>query len=217
MPATPADFARFFDDSFAAAPLMAILRGYSPERTVDLATRAWDLGVTQVEVPLQDPDAVPSLEAAITAGAQRNLSVGAGTITTPEQVHIARKAGAAYTVAPGYDEDVLDESLDVGLPHLPGVSTPTEVSKLQRRDIHWVKAFPASHLGPSWIRAVRAPFPSLRIVATGGVDAENAASLLHAGARVVALGSALIDPTQLDRVTALISKNPADSEEPSTP
>lgn len=214
MSATPADFTRFFDTSFAAVPLMAILRGYSPERTVELATRAWGLGVTQVEVPLQDPGAVPSLEAAVSVGARRNLGVGAGTVTTPEHVRIAQKAGAAYTVAPGYDEDVLDLSCDIALPHLPGVSTPTEVGKAQRRDLHWVKAFPAAHLGPSWIRAVRAPFPKLRIVATGGIDAGNAASFLQAGARVVALGSALTDPTQLDRVTALISNNPADSEEP---
>ncbi|MER5996010.1 bifunctional 4-hydroxy-2-oxoglutarate aldolase/2-dehydro-3-deoxy-phosphogluconate aldolase [Streptomyces viridosporus] len=212
MSATPAGFTRFFDDAFAAVPLMAILRGYSPERTVELANRAWDLGVTQVEVPIQDPGAVPSLEAAVASGARRNLGVGAGTVTTPEQVHIAREAGAAFTVAPGYDDDVIEESLDVGIPHLPGVCTPSETGRAQRRGLRWVKAFPASHLGPSWVRAVRAPFPELRIVATGGVDAENAASFLQAGARVVALGSALEDPTQLDRVAALIPRNRAGSE-----
>lgn len=210
MSATPAEFTHHFDRSFATVPLMAILRGHSPARTVELATRAWDLGVTQVEVPIQDPGAVPSLEAAVAAGARRNRTVGAGTVTSPERVLVARQAGAAFTVAPGYDEDVIEASLDTGLPHLPGVSTPSEVSRAQRRGLHWVKAFPASHLGPSWITAVRAPFPEVRIVATGGVDAANAASFLRAGARVVALGSALADPTHLDRVAALLTEHPAD-------
>ncbi|MFD5185066.1 bifunctional 4-hydroxy-2-oxoglutarate aldolase/2-dehydro-3-deoxy-phosphogluconate aldolase [Streptomyces sp. NPDC058372] len=201
---TPADFTRFFDDAFATVPLMAILRGHPPESTVELATRAWDLGVTQVEVPLQDPAAVPSLKAAVAAGARRGLGVGAGTVSTPELVHVAHDAGAAFTVAPGYDEDVLDTCLQAGLPHLPGISTPTEAGRAQRRGLHWVKVFPASSLGPSWIHAVRAPFPGLRIVATGGLDAQNAAAFLEAGARVVALGSALADPAQLHRLVTLI-------------
>ncbi|SCD94283.1 MULTISPECIES: bifunctional 4-hydroxy-2-oxoglutarate aldolase/2-dehydro-3-deoxy-phosphogluconate aldolase [unclassified Streptomyces] len=210
MSATPADVTRFFDGCFATVPVMAILRGHPPERTVELAEKAWDLGVTQVEVPLQDPDALPSLRAAVAAGSRRGMGVGAGTVTTPERLHLARDAGAAFTVAPGYDEDVLDESLATGIPHLPGVSTPSEAGRARRRGLHWVKAFPASHLGPAWVRAVRAPFPDLRIVATGGVDAENAGSFLHAGARVVALGAALADPSQLDRVTALLARDGAD-------
>ncbi|GAA2983885.1 MULTISPECIES: bifunctional 4-hydroxy-2-oxoglutarate aldolase/2-dehydro-3-deoxy-phosphogluconate aldolase [Streptomyces] len=209
MPATPADVTRFFDGCFATVQVMAILRGHPPERTVELAERAWDLGVTQVEVPLQDPDALPSLRAAVAAGARRGLGVGAGTVTTPERLRLAEEAGAAFTVAPGYDEDVLDASLAAGIPHLPGVSTPSEAGRARRRGLHWVKAFPASHLGPAWVQAVRAPFPELRIVATGGVDAENAASFLRAGARVVALGTALADPTQLDRVAPLIARTDA--------
>ncbi|MFA3877746.1 bifunctional 4-hydroxy-2-oxoglutarate aldolase/2-dehydro-3-deoxy-phosphogluconate aldolase [Streptomyces sp. MMCC 100] len=209
MPCEPADFTRFFDESFAAGPVMAILRGYPPKRTVELATRAWDLGITQIEVPLQDPDAVPSLQAAVAASTQRGLCVGAGTVTTAGLVRLAREAGAAYTVAPGFDDDVLDASLAAGLPHLPGVATPTEVHRAERSGLHWVKAFPAAHLGPDWIRAVLAPFPRLRIVATGGVDAGNAASFLRAGARGVAIGSALEDSSQLDRVAALLAESAA--------
>lgn len=205
MPSSPTDFNQFFDDAFAAVPIMAILRGYSPHSTVELANRAWDLGITQVEVPIQDPGAVPSLEAAIASGAQRGHGVGAGTVITPEQVQLAQEAGATFTVSPGYDDDVIDESLRTGLPHLPGVSTPSEIGKANRRGLNWVKAFPASHLGPSWIRAVRAPFPRLRIVVTGGVDADNAADFRRAGARVTALGSALADPNQLDNVMTLLA------------
>jgi Entner-Doudoroff aldolase len=207
VPTSPTDFNQFFDEAFADTPVMAILRGYSPSRTVELANRAWDLGITQVEVPIQEPDAIPSLTAAIASAAERGLGVGAGTVVTPEQVHIAHTEGATFTVSPGYDRDVVEESHLVGLPHLPGVSTPSEIGQAQRRGLNWVKAFPASHLGPSWMSAVRAPFPQLRIVVTGGVDADNAASFLHAGARVAALGSALADPTQLEKVLTLLPAN----------
>ena len=74
------DFGAWFDAAFAATPVMAILRGHDPARTVELSTRAWDLGIEHVEVPIQTPDAVPSLRAAIAAGAERGKGVGAGTV-----------------------------------------------------------------------------------------------------------------------------------------
>jgi Entner-Doudoroff aldolase len=205
MPASPHQFTKFFDITFKDAPVMVILRGYSPQRTVELATRAWDIGITNVEVPIQEAAAVPSLRAAVLSAAERGLQVGAGTIITREQVRTAASVGAAYTVSPGYDESVIEESLAVNIPHLPGVSTPSEIAQAQNRGLHWVKAFPASHLGPSWIRTMRGPFPELRMVATGGVDAANAESFLKAGVRVAALGSALADPNQLDAIKGLLN------------
>lgn len=69
----------------------------------------------------------------------------------------------------------------------------------------WVKAFPAAWLGPSWFRHIRGPFPQVRFVATGGIDASNAAQFLSAGVRVVAVGSDLDDETQLDHLADLSS------------
>ncbi|WP_235940056.1 bifunctional 4-hydroxy-2-oxoglutarate aldolase/2-dehydro-3-deoxy-phosphogluconate aldolase [Occultella kanbiaonis] len=204
---TPAvhPFTAYFDTAYATVPVMAILRGYSPERTVELCTRAWDLGLTQVEVPIQTPDAVPSLEAAVAAARERGAEVGAGTVTTPEQVDLAHRVGAVFTVAPGFDPDVIARSVELAVPHVPGVSTPSEIQQAAKLGLTWVKAFPASVLGPAWIKAVLAPFPGVRIVATGGINAANAAEYLDAGARVVSLGSALEDPSQLDRVAALLT------------
>lgn len=194
----------FFDDAFAGVPVMAILRGYSPDRTVQLAARAWDLGLTQVEVPIQSPDAVPALRAALAAGLARGMGVGAGTVTTTEQVYLAAELGCSFTVAPGIDPEVLTASAAAGLPHLPGVSSPSEIQIAAKHGLRWVKAFPASVLGPDWIRAVAAPFPQVQIVATGGINASNAATYLQAGAAVVSLGSALEDQTQLDQITSLL-------------
>ncbi|MBG6105024.1 bifunctional 4-hydroxy-2-oxoglutarate aldolase/2-dehydro-3-deoxy-phosphogluconate aldolase [Micromonospora sp. NBC_00330] len=192
-----------FDHIFGGARVMAILRGLPVAETVRLAERAWDLGIDVVEVPVATADAVPALRAAVEAGAERDRIVGAGTVLDVEQVAAAADAGARFTVAPGLDLAVADAAAARGLPHLPGVATPTEAQQALRHGLTWLKAFPAISLGPAWFKAVAGPLPQLRFVATGGLDAGNAGAFLQAGVRVVAVGSALSDPTQLDALAKL--------------
>ncbi len=186
------------DDVIGDCRIMAILRGMPVSETVALANRAWDLGIRLVEVPVQTPDAVPSLRAAVAAGLERGHAVGAGTVISVEQVHEVADSGAAFTVAPGFDPAVAAASAGVGLPHLPGVATPSEIQQALRHGLTWLKAFPATVLGTGWFTAIRAPFPQVKLVATGGVDARTARAYLDAGARVVAVGSALSDPEQVE-------------------
>lgn len=206
----PTDFGAWFDANFAATPVMAILRGHDPARTVELSTLAWDLGIEHVEVPIQTPDAVPSLRAAIAAGAERGKGVGAGTVIDADQLRTAAEAGVTFTVAPGLDPAIVAAGREAGIPHLPGVATPSEVQRALSLGLTWVKAFPATVLGTAWFRAVAAPFPGVRLVATGGVDAETAPDYLAAGARVVAVGAALEDPAQLPRLAALVRERTRD-------
>ncbi|MCG5442078.1 bifunctional 4-hydroxy-2-oxoglutarate aldolase/2-dehydro-3-deoxy-phosphogluconate aldolase [Micromonospora sp. NIE79] len=197
-----------FDHIFGGARVMAILRGLPVAETVRLAERAWDLGIDVVEVPVATADAVPALRAAVEAGAERDRIVGAGTVLDVEQVAAAADAGARFTVAPGLDLAVADAAAARGLPHLPGVATPTEAQQALRHGLTWLKAFPAISLGPAWFKAVAGPLPQLRFVATGGLDASNAEAFLQAGVRVVAVGSALSDPTQLDALAKLTRPTP---------
>lgn len=199
----------WFDESFGRSPVMAILRGYSPERTVELASRAWDLGIDCVEVPVQDEAGFAALAAAVDAGAARGKRVGAGTVIDLERVRRAAALGAAFTVAPGMRAHVAAASTAAGMPHLPGVATGTDVQIALELGIDVVKAFPASVLGAEWIAAMRGPFPTVRFVATGGVHARNATQFLEAGAAVVAVGSALDDPEQLPLLAALTDRAPA--------
>lgn len=194
----------WFDNAFEQCPVMAILRGFNPEKTVELSETAWDLGITSVEVPIETPAAIDSLAAAVAAGRKRGHQVGAGTVVSIEQVRQAEANGAAFTVAPGFDPAVAQASIDAGLPHLPGVATPTEIQRARHMGFDWVKAFPATALGTAWFKAMPGPFPGLKIVATGGMNAANAAEYLQAGASVVAVGSALEDPGQLDRLATLV-------------
>lgn len=195
----------YFDDLFRTQPLMCILRGAGPEETVAQAQRVWDLGVTALEVPVEVPEQMASLAAAVSAGRERGLAVGAGTVRIAEQIDDVRKAGAAFTVAPGYDPEVAARSLTVGLPHLPGVATPTEIQAALRDGYQWLKVFPARALGPAWFRAIRGPFPRIKLVATGGIDLGNARDFLTAGADAVAVGSALSDPAQVARLPDLLN------------
>jgi 2-dehydro-3-deoxyphosphogluconate aldolase / (4S)-4-hydroxy-2-oxoglutarate aldolase len=194
-----------FDVIFTGS-IMAILRGLPPEETVRLSRVAWDLGIEAVEVPIGRPEQVEALAAAVEAGRAEGKLVGAGTVITTGQVDAAFKAGAAYTVAPGLDLDVLRASETVGMPHLPGVATATELQTAWRAGCTWVKAFPATALGTTWFRDIRGPFPDVRLVATGGITAETAGGFLTAGASVAAVGSALSDPAQLPALAALLQR-----------
>jgi len=193
----------WFTDAFKAKPLMAILRGFSRDRTLELAQAAWSLGIESVEIPIQTSAAVETLQAVVAAAQAHGHFVGAGTVTSIERVQQAADVGAAFTVAPGFDRDVARASRDAGLAHLTGAASASEIQAAQRFGATWVKAFPASVLGTGWFEAMRGPFPQVRFVATGGMNARNAAEYLDAGASVVAVGSALGDPAQLELLSGL--------------
>jgi 2-dehydro-3-deoxyphosphogluconate aldolase/(4S)-4-hydroxy-2-oxoglutarate aldolase len=180
---------------------MVILRALGPQQTVERAEAAWAAGVPLIEVTIGTPDDVPSLRAAVEAGRERGLGVVAGTVVTPEAVRVAAAAGAVFTVAPGLDPDVVAASAEVGLPHVPGVATPSEVHRAVQLGCRWLKAFPAVSLGPQWFSAIRGPFPQVRFVATGGLNPVNAGAFLDAGAAAVGLGSAGDDPAALAEFT----------------
>jgi 2-dehydro-3-deoxyphosphogluconate aldolase/(4S)-4-hydroxy-2-oxoglutarate aldolase len=198
----------FFEERFADQCLMAVLRGMAPAETVELCRHAWKAGVELVEVTLQSEDALPSLEAALAAAAGEGRLVGAGTVTSAELAERAAEAGATFTVAPGLDPEVAAASLEVGLPHLPGVATPSEIQSARKLGFSWMKAFPAAQLTPGWFKAMLGPFPGARFVATGGVEAANAQAFLGAGARAVGVGSALADPTQVELLGGLRRSRP---------
>lgn len=198
--------ADWFAKEFAGTRVMAILRGLGAERSLVLATRAWEAGIRVLELPVQSAADLDALAVVAAAAAERDLRVGAGTVLDPGQVPSIREAGAAYTVSPGTDDDVIRASLDAGLPTLPGVASASEIQRCRRFGLTWLKAFPAETLGPRWVRAMHGPFPEAVFVATGGVSSANAEALLSAGTRVVAFGSALENPAELAHMSHLAAR-----------
>jgi 2-dehydro-3-deoxyphosphogluconate aldolase/(4S)-4-hydroxy-2-oxoglutarate aldolase len=179
----------WFDDDFFRVPVIAVLRGLTPADAVRSATRAWDAGVQHVEVTIETPEAIPALAAVASAAAERGVAVGAGTIVRIEQLDAASSANASFTVSPGLDEGIIRESIRRGIPHLPGVATASEILRAKAFGLSWLKAFPASVLGPDWIKAMTGPFPDVHFIATGGMRAATALTYLNAGVSVVGLSS----------------------------
>lgn len=195
-----------FADIFAGNSLMAIFRGMGAERSLELAERAWSLGIGVVELPIQTDADLEALAVVAAAGRAAGRVVGAGTVVSTRHVELAASAGAAFTVSPGFDPLVSRVSAEAGLPPLQGVATASEIQAAMALGLTWLKAFPASVLGAEWFSAMTGPFPDARFVATGGMDASNAREFLDRGVRSVAVGSALEDPAQLSALAELIAK-----------
>jgi 2-dehydro-3-deoxyphosphogluconate aldolase/(4S)-4-hydroxy-2-oxoglutarate aldolase len=150
-------------------------------------------GIGAFELTLDQPEdvAVAALEAAATHVARRGLplAVGAGTILSVPAARRAMTAGASFLVAPHLDPDVLAWAVGRGVPMLPGAATPTEVLAAWRGGAAAVKVFPASALGPAFVRELRGPFPDIPLQPTGGITVENAGEYIRAGAIAVGMGS----------------------------
>jgi 2-dehydro-3-deoxyphosphogluconate aldolase / (4S)-4-hydroxy-2-oxoglutarate aldolase len=148
-------------------------------------------GLRAVEVSLAQAEAT----AAIAEAADELAGVafvGAGTIRTIADATAAVAAGAQFLVGPGLDEAVAAWASERDLLYVPGALTPTEVEAAARWS-RLVKLFPAGRFGPGYVRDLRAPFPDVPLVPTGGVDLDNARPFLDAGAAAVALGSSLVN------------------------
>ena len=182
------------------ARVVAILRGTPAERAIEIADRVWDTGLGIVEVPLQDRASAAVLELLVKRGRARGELVGAGTITTVARLEEALALGAEFTVAPGTHPAVIAASHAQRVPHVPGVATASDIQTAIDLGCHYLKAFPAVLLGPTWFRQMAGPFPDVTFVATGGVTGDNAATFFDAGVRAVGIGTAIADPTELEQV-----------------
>lgn len=176
----------YFEDRLKELPIIALLRGHTPDTAVALAEEAWSHGVKLVEVTLQDQAGYAALEA-VSASAPDGFAVGAGTTTHAGQVDMAWRAGARFCIAPGLDERTVSAAGQVSMPFLPGVATATEVQTAQNCGLRMSKAFPAELLTPAWISSMAGPFPDMKFIATGGVSGSNVNSFLEAGAVGVAV------------------------------
>lgn len=148
-------------------------------------------GITAIEVTYTTPDA-GTVIAELHERLGDAIILGAGTLTTPEQVREAHAAGAAFFVSPGFDADVYDAIVETGGLSMIGGFTATEVQALAKRGADVVKFFPGSLGGPAALKAMRGPFPGLNYIPTGGVSSANLGEWLAAGATAVGAGGELI-------------------------
>lgn len=173
--------------------LIPVLRARSVEEGRALVDAMMAGGVTVVEVTMTVPSAVELLrELKKRHGAK--LLLGSGTVTDAAQVEATIDAGAEFVVSPSLHPDVIAKTKQMGKVSIPGALTPTEIITAWRAGADYVKVFPCSALGgASYLKAVRAPFPELKLIPTGGVTLETAAEFIKAGARALGVGSDLVN------------------------
>ena len=177
--------------------LLAVVRGESCAAAVEVAGALIEGGVLGIEVAFTTPEAHRAIGELNEEHGDRIL-LGAGTVTTPEELEKARSAGAGFLVSPGCDPELVPLMQRTGLAVLPGVLTPSEVMLAGRLGASVVKLFPGSLGGPSYLKALRGPFPGVSFVPTGGVSEENVRDWFGAGAFAVGAGGALA-PAALGR------------------
>lgn len=179
-----------------ASRVIVILRGDFRERGVDLVAALAEGGVTAAEVTMNSPGAV-DLIARLARELGGRLAVGAGTVLKPDEVLHVADAGATFIVSPNRDVSVIRATKRAGLVSVPGCFTPSEIIEALDAGADAAKLFPASGLGPGFVRAMRGPVPAVRLVPTGGVTPELAREYRAAGAWAVGVGSELIRPDAL--------------------
>lgn len=180
-----------FDAGFARLPLIAILRGIRPDEVVEIGEALVVAGFTLIEVPMNSPDPLDSIERLARRLGDRAL-VGAGTVLSPSVVDQVAAAGGGMIIAPNMNPSVIARAASAGLPALPGISTPTEAFAALEAGAAALKLFPAEGSSPAMLKAMRAVLPAdTRILPVGGVKPETMAPWIAAGANGFGLGSAL--------------------------
>lgn len=193
-----------------AMPLVAILRGLGPDEAVEIGEALVDAGFTALEVPLNSPDPLKSIEKLANKLGEKAL-IGAGTVLKPEQVADVRKAGGRIIVAPNTNVDVIAAAAEAGLVSSPGYFTPSDAFAAIGAGANALKLFPAEGASPAVLRAHLAVLPrDMPIIVVGGVKPDNMKPWLEAGAAGFGLGSGLYRPGQtagetLDRARCYVN------------
>jgi 2-dehydro-3-deoxyphosphogluconate aldolase/(4S)-4-hydroxy-2-oxoglutarate aldolase len=173
--------------------LVPVLRARSIPEAHALVEAIFAGGVTVIEVTMTVPGAIDLLRDLKTKYG-RDVLLGSGTVTTAAQAEATIAAGAEFVVSPSLHPDVIARTKELGKVSIPGALTPTEVITAWNAGADYVKVFPCSALGgASYLRALKAPFPHVRLIPTGGVTIATAGDFLKAGAEALGVGSDLVN------------------------
>ncbi len=171
--------------------VVAVIRAPSADVLVDIAKALREGGVVGIEVTMSTPHAISAIEK-VSHVCGQDVIVGVGTVLDAATCADAIHAGAEFVVSPILDTHIIDTTRRLGKVSVPGALTPTEIFTAWSAGADVVKVFPATSMGPQYIKDILAPMPFLRLTPTGGVSAKNAGDWIKAGAVMVGAGSTLV-------------------------
>lgn len=182
---------------FRQVPIVAILRGFTPETAMRLLKCCRDGGLLNIEVTMNSPEAAGVI-AEMVEQEQGRMNVGAGTVCGMEELKAALSTGASFVITPAVLPEIIAECRNRSVPIFPGAYTPTEIFAAWREGADIVKVFPAAGLGARYFKDLRGPFPQIKLMPTGGVTVDTLAEFYAAGAVAFSVGSQLFDRTMVE-------------------
>jgi len=176
--------------------IIAVVRAQKAEQVLPLSEALIGGGIIAIEITMTTPNAIETIRETSRRIGARGV-IGVGTVLDARTCRQAIEAGAEFVVSPILRPEIAETARGLDRPVMLGAYTPTEAQLAHEAGADFIKIFPADGLGPSYIKALRAPLPHLRIVPTGGVDLNTAADFLKAGCAALGVGSALISASIL--------------------
>jgi 2-dehydro-3-deoxyphosphogluconate aldolase / (4S)-4-hydroxy-2-oxoglutarate aldolase len=184
---------REVQEQLEAAGIIPVLRARSAKEALGVVEAMVAGGITVIEVTMTVPGTIDVLRE-LKKNYGSKLLLGSGTVTDRQECVATIEAGAEFVVSPSLHLDVIAETKALDKVSLPGALTPTEVITAWRAGADFVKVFPCSAMGgASYLKSLKAPFPFLRLVPTGGVTLQTAASFIEAGASALGVGADLVN------------------------
>jgi 2-dehydro-3-deoxyphosphogluconate aldolase/(4S)-4-hydroxy-2-oxoglutarate aldolase len=172
--------------------LVAIVRTDSADQAARIADACAEGGVAALEVTFTVPAAASVIESLTKRYRPDQIAIGAGTVLDPETARIALLAGAQFLVSPSLNPETARSANRYQVPYMPGVATLRECVEAMECGCDILKVFPGETLGPTFLKAVKAPLPQAALMPTGGVSIDNVATWISAGAVAVGVGGNLI-------------------------
>ncbi|MFC0473292.1 bifunctional 4-hydroxy-2-oxoglutarate aldolase/2-dehydro-3-deoxy-phosphogluconate aldolase [Halalkalibacter kiskunsagensis] len=177
--------------------IVAVIRGSKLENIVEIGKALREGGVKALEITVETPKAMSIIEKAATELENEDVIIGAGTVLDPETARAAILSGARFVFSPTVNVETIRMSKRYGVLSIPGAFTPTEILTAYENGADLIKVFPANAVGSSYIKNVKGPLPHIPLMVTGGIDLDNAADYIKAGAVGLGVGSTLV-PSKID-------------------
>ena len=178
--------------------IIAIVRGVEPKKLVPLAKALYDGGIRLMEITYSADGSVSDEETAAAVGTLANefdgrMYIGSGTVLTREQVKRTYDVGGRFIISPNTDTEVIKYTKELGMVSIPGALTPSEAEAANRAGADFVKLFPVTSMGTSYVKAIAAPLSHIKFLAVGGITPENIGEYLDIGVCGFGIGSNIIN------------------------